>query len=181
MLRFPVELTIEWRVAEDAGRRRSGHVCGCVAPSGIERATLDVDALAPQSGGRRRRRDSEAIPLTVAEGRKQTDRRRHALGAPAITNLQASRAFRERCVAAGLLPPEPSAARALRKTTRDYVIVLEAGLAALTNHAIEAKPEAYLRAAPAVGVGKRGKGASFGTLVQIERQLSQLLGEETTT
>jgi len=35
-----------------------------------------------------------------------------------------------------------TALRALRKATRDYVIVLEAGLAALTNHAIEGKPEA---------------------------------------
>ena len=36
--------------------------------------------------------------------------RRPAAGAPVLTNLQASRAFRQRCIASGLLSSEPSAA-----------------------------------------------------------------------
>ena len=69
-----------------------------------------TDAPARQTGGRRRRRNSEAIPLKVAESTNQADRRRHGTGPPPTTNLQASRAFRERCIAAGLLASEPSAA-----------------------------------------------------------------------
>lgn len=113
MLRFPIERTPEWHTPEDSDRLRPGHVGGRVAPSGSETATADMEptgALLPLSGGRRRRRSSERTRLPAPDREKRTKQRRPATGSPVLTNLQASRAFRQRCVAAGLLSSEPSAA-----------------------------------------------------------------------
>jgi len=79
--------------------------------------------------------------------------------------------------------PDVSALRAIRKATRDYMLILNATLDALTDDAIAAKPEvAYLRSALAIALGKRGSGGvSFGTPIQLEGMLSRLLGEEETT
>jgi len=71
--------------------------------------------------------------------------------------------------------------RALRRATRDYIVVLEAGYAALTDEAVAGKPElVYVRTALAIATGKRGSGG-FGTPIGIERMLSGLLGEEEIT
>ena len=78
--------------------------------------------------------------------------------------------------------PNVAALRALRQATRDYLVVLDAGLKALTNEAIEGKPElAYIRSAISIATGARGSGYSFGTPANIERLLSRALGEEETT
>jgi len=75
--------------------------------------------------------------------------------------------------------PDPEAAtlRALRTATRDYIVVLGAGLKAQIDEAIEGKPElVYIRAALANATGQRGSG-DFGTPIGIEHALSHLLGE----
>jgi hypothetical protein len=73
--------------------------------------------------------------------------------------------------------PNVAALRALRTATRDYLLVLDAGLVALTDEAIERHPElAYIRTALAIATGKRGSGG-FGTPIGIERILSRALGE----
>jgi hypothetical protein len=73
--------------------------------------------------------------------------------------------------------PDITGLRALRQATRDYIMVLDAAYAALTDDAIAGKPQlAYLRSALAVATGRRG-GASFGTPIQMEHALSRLLGE----
>jgi hypothetical protein len=112
MLRFPIERTPEWHTPEDSDRLRPGRVGGRVASSGAETATADMEpagALVPLSGGRRRP-SIERTRLPAADREKRTKERRPATGAHVLTNLQASRAFRQRCVAAGLLSSEPSAA-----------------------------------------------------------------------
>jgi hypothetical protein len=82
----------------------------------------------------------------------------------------------------GKQPNDVAALRALRTATRDYMVVLEAGYQALTNGAIERKPElAYLRSCLGLAIGKRGTGAGFGTPVQLEGMLTRMLGESTET
>jgi hypothetical protein len=79
--------------------------------------------------------------------------------------------------------PDVAALRSIRRATRDYLVVLDAALAALTDEAIESKPQlAYLQAALAIAAGRRGTnaGSGFGTPIQIEAMLSRLLGEEET-
>jgi hypothetical protein len=77
--------------------------------------------------------------------------------------------------------PNVAALRAIRAATRDYLIVLDAALAALTNDAIADNPDlAYLRSAIAIAAGARGAGYGFGSAANIERLLSKALGEETT-
>jgi len=78
---------------------------------------------------------------------------------------------------AGRPSPDVAALRALRKATRDYLLVLEAGYQALGNDVIEKSPDlGYLRSELAVTTGTRGSGG-FGTVISIERRLTQLLGE----
>ena len=70
-----------------------------------------------------------------------------------------------------------AALRALRRATRDCIVVLEAGRSALTNEVIEGTPEmAYIRSMLAVTTGRRGNGG-FGTPIGIEPMLSRALGE----
>ena len=113
ILRLPIERRHEWHTSEDSHHPGAGHVRGRVAPSGGETATADIDptdALSPLSGGRQRRHSSDRARPSTAHREKRTKERRPSTGAPVLTNLQASRAFRQRCVAAGLVPAEPSAA-----------------------------------------------------------------------
>jgi len=73
-----------------------------------------------------------------------------------------------------------AALRALRNACRDFIIVCEAGYAALTDEVIERRPDlVYLRTSLAVASGKQGTGATFGTPIEIERRLSHLPGETT--
>jgi hypothetical protein len=74
-------------------------------------------------------------------------------------------------------PPNDNVAalRAIRKATRDYIVVLDAGLRAL-DQAAEGHPElVYLRAALAVATGRRV--SSFGTPHAIEIMITKMLGE----
>lgn len=71
--------------------------------------------------------------------------------------------------------PDVSALRALRKATRDYLLVCDAFLKAL-DQAAEGNPElTYLRTALAVATGKRG--SSFSTAHSVAVMLDNLLGE----
>jgi hypothetical protein len=77
--------------------------------------------------------------------------------------------------------PDVSALRAIRKATRDYMLILDAALVGLSDDVVAGKPQmAYVRSALAIATGKRGAGVSFGTPVQIEGMLSRMLGEEKT-
>jgi hypothetical protein len=72
--------------------------------------------------------------------------------------------------------PDVKALRALRRATRDYIVVLEAGLQALDVAAIQTNPQlVYLRTALAVATGKRG--SAFGTPYALEVMLTNMLGE----
>jgi hypothetical protein len=66
--------------------------------------------------------------------------------------------------------------RATRRATRDYIVVLEAGLSALTNEVIEGTPEmAYIRSMLAVTTGRSGSGG-FGTPIGIEPIAQSCIG-----
>jgi hypothetical protein len=81
----------------------------------------------------------------------------------------------------GAKPPNDNVAalRALRKATRDYLVVLDAGFKALDQVA-SANPElVYLRTALAIATGRRG--SAFGTPHGIETMITGLLGESVYT
>lgn len=75
--------------------------------------------------------------------------------------------------------------REMRSATRDYIATLEIQLAALeAANMTEGDPEmATIRTALRVATGARsgGAGYAFGTAVNLERLLTELLREEETT
>ena len=78
------------------------------------------------------------------------------------------------------LDPRVRLLRELRTATRNYVTTLEAGLSVLTEELVGGDPQlATIRTLLRVATGARSTGAgyAFGTPINIERLLSQALGE----